>query len=162
MIDPKSRFTVENQIMWPADDEWDEDFLENIIVDWDTRYWYRVMVPITYFPPGSDDDTQATKAIEVLKFFIEHLASGIHSLKVNRDGLLSFLSSDYEFPPEPCLEYPLLESAAVLQGCPIAKLPDLMELERLAPGFDSVAYKGVEQAEVAFKYGMTNQAIAHI
>ena len=128
------------------------------IIDWDQRRWYTINGSTKFLPP------EEGREIDVLKRYIDLLAQNVHSITVDDEGLLVSVSSNPEDDQTQIIHYPRYSKVPSLQDCPIIRLSELTELDRLGPEVDLMSYvdgSGVPR-RVVFKYNIIAQWIRHI
>lgn len=153
MIDLEDRF-------WVSDLQ--DDFVETkaMVLDWNQRRFYIVMIPNQFFPEGYDIFEDGDGLItDLMKRYIDEIERDVHTLSVDVDGLLLSTSSDPEKDGGYVVNYPSYTDCPSLHGCPTISSSSMTELDRLAPGVDLMSYVDAagHENKVIYKWGMISQ-----
>ena len=91
-------------------------------------------------------------ALEVAARYIPSLSPSVHTITVDKDGLLASLCSDPEEDEALYIDYPEIENTPSLQGVPSIKVDEMEEVDRLGRNIDLMTIKSDPSKKLVWKY----------
>ncbi|KAH7396168.1 hypothetical protein BKA66DRAFT_438126 [Pyrenochaeta sp. MPI-SDFR-AT-0127] len=147
MIKPQERFLSEGQCYFgPREDPRTEAHCS--VWDWDQLRMVKVKGSAKLFPAYEDVE------VPVLAKFADSLLPEVRAVTVDKDGLLSDISTDPEEDDTEFVPYLPLSEVESLADARTVKYSKLQELDRLGPGVDLSSYEDEfgSPRRVAFKF----------